>query len=80
MHYAARQPFNLSQNRIGAAELLLRSGANINEKDYFGRTPLLQSSMVGNIEMTEFLLKEGAKPNLVTASGESALHIAAANG
>jgi hypothetical protein len=30
--------------------------------------------------MTEFLLKEGAKPNLVTASGESALHIAAANG
>ena len=48
--------------------------------DYFGRTPLLQASMVGNIEMTEFLLKEGAKPNLVTDSGESSLHIAAANG
>ena len=80
LHYAARQPFDPSQDRIGAAKLLLQSGAHINEKDYFGRTPLIQSSMVGNEEMTAFLLKVGANSNLVTDSGESSLHIAAANG
>lgn len=80
LHYAARQPFDPSQDRIGAAQVLLRSGANINEKDYIGRTPLFQSSMVGNIEMTEFLLREGANSNSVTSSGESSLHTAAAMG
>jgi ankyrin repeat protein len=28
LHYAARQPFNPKQDRIGAAGLLLRSGAD----------------------------------------------------
>jgi ankyrin repeat protein len=80
LHYAARWSFNPKEDRIGAAKLLLRSGANINVKDNFGRTPLLQSAMIGNIEMTEFLLKAGADSNSLTDSGESSLHIAAACG
>jgi ankyrin repeat protein len=36
--------------------------------------------MVGNVEMTEFLLNAGANANALTSNGTSSLHIAAANG
>jgi ankyrin repeat protein len=41
LHFATRHPFDPSRDRIGAAKLLLQSGAKINKKDYFGRTALL---------------------------------------
>merc|ERR1711991_749836 len=53
------------------AQLLLDKGLNINEKNTRGETPLFFSSIYGNTDMVIFLLKKGARINIIcTEKGE----------
>ena len=52
------------QNRDAIAELLVKSGADINIKDSDGNTPLLLSAINSNYGAMKILLKAGAKTNI----------------
>ena len=55
----------------------LAAGTNVNTKvPVIGLTPLMTASITGNSEAAEYLLAEGAKPNLVNKDGSTALHMA----
>ncbi|XP_039159405.1 ADP-ribosylation factor GTPase-activating protein AGD4 isoform X3 [Eucalyptus grandis] len=54
-------------------ELLLQFGADINMRDYHGRTPLHHCISMGNNSLAKFLLKRGARPSIKDGGGLSAL-------
>lgn len=60
-------------------KLLLKHGANVNERCKSGFTPLLYALDVSSIEHAKFLLDCGADITAVTRDGETALHCAALN-
>ncbi|KAH6664858.1 ankyrin repeat-containing domain protein [Halenospora varia] len=62
------------------AELLLQRGAEENERDEDGKTPLLWSAMRGNSETTALLLEHVSDPDLQDAHGMTPLHYAAQGG
>lgn len=51
------------ENNINIVRLLIDRGANVNEKDIFGNTALDYASD-NDVEITDLLLKNGAKPKL----------------
>ena len=59
------------------ASLLLRRGAKIEAKDYYGKTPLMGASEKGSVEGVKLLLRWGAHVNAQDNSGRTALMIAA---
>uniref|UniRef100_A0A8C6TBI2 Cyclin-dependent kinase inhibitor 2A/B (p15, inhibits CDK4) n=1 Tax=Neogobius melanostomus TaxID=47308 RepID=A0A8C6TBI2_9GOBI len=63
-----------------AVEQLLRSGAEVNGVNQFGRTAL-QVMMMGSLPVAQLLLKYGADPNVKDRStGATPLHDAARTG
>ncbi|KAK2435052.1 ADP-ribosylation factor GTPase-activating protein AGD4 [Trifolium repens] len=54
-------------------ELLLQFGADINMRDYHGRTPLHHCISSGKNPLAKFLLRRGAKPSIKDAAGHTAL-------
>ena len=52
---------------------LLDQKANVNEKDVYGLTPLIESVLKGNIEITTLLLDKGALIDQQDISGQTAL-------
>ncbi len=65
-------------------KLLLTSGANINEIDDKGRTPLmlllehnLQADEKKTLKAIDFLLDNGANPNVIATDGHTAISVAA---
>ncbi|XP_034201248.1 ADP-ribosylation factor GTPase-activating protein AGD2-like isoform X4 [Prunus dulcis] len=54
-------------------ELLLQFGANINLRDFHGRTPLHRCISSGNNSLAKFLLRRGARPSIQDGGGQSAL-------
>uniref|UniRef100_A0A6B2LMI4 Uncharacterized protein n=1 Tax=Arcella intermedia TaxID=1963864 RepID=A0A6B2LMI4_9EUKA len=68
-------------NNVERVRSLLSKGANPNEVDKAGYTPLLYSSRNGNVEITNLLLQARANPNATTgALKTTALHRACAMG
>jgi ankyrin repeat protein len=63
-------------NSLHIAELLLKSGANVDEKDMFGNTPLMNSTGEENLDMAKLLLHYKANLNLQDHYGQTALMIA----
>jgi ankyrin repeat protein len=55
---------------------LLGTGASINERDAWGRTPLHWAAYADRLETVEYLLKKGADPAIGDGSGETALQLA----
>ncbi|KAK1164193.1 cyclin-dependent kinase 4 inhibitor C-like isoform X1 [Acipenser oxyrinchus oxyrinchus] len=51
-----------ARGELKIVEMLLQNGANVNEKNAFGRTPL-QVMKLGNPSIAEALLKAKANPN-----------------
>lgn len=64
---------------ITAARELLDSGADIDQPDDMGATPLMSAVHAGHKQMVEFLIARGANVNALRA-GEGVLHLAARRG
>ncbi|MFC8190871.1 ankyrin repeat domain-containing protein [Cellulomonas sp. NPDC057328] len=77
LHYAAQSPPNSSR---AVLSVLLDAGAEVDEEDDAGETPLMCAALVGNAVAVEALLAAGADPKATTTAGETALvaaHMAA---
>ncbi len=58
----------------------LASGADVNTRDWNGRTPLMMTAFGADVEMLKLLVGKGADLNAQNASNWTALHYAAAAG
>ena len=59
---------------------LIPTGANVNQQDQYGRSPLHVAAAVDYAEMVEFLLQNGADIDIQTSGeGQAAIHFAAKN-
>jgi ankyrin repeat protein len=74
LHWAAHA------NDLGAVKRLLSEGADPNEANRFGFTPLHEAAIVRNSEMVELMLDAGGDPNAVFGEGETVLMTAARAG
>ena len=64
---------------IAAIEMLLSHGCNIDSRDGGGDTALMRAATLGNTEVVEYLLAQGANPLLRNRSDLGLLHLAAAS-
>lgn len=71
--------YNNTKN-LKLIELLLKNGANPNEKDDTGYTPLMNASINGDKDIVELLLKYGANVNILYDDKHTALYFASENG
>lgn len=60
-------------------ERIIASGADVNEIDAYGFTPLIESAIVNNVDMANLLLQHGAKIDEPDMLGRTALHWAVDN-
>lgn len=52
---------------------LIKEGADVNEKDVYGFTPLIEATLKEDLEIAKILLENGAKINQEDISGQTAL-------
>ena len=62
------------RNDVHITDLLLRYGANPDQKNEIGKTPLHAVSQDGYTEIVKLLLKKGAKTDICSKDGSSVLH------
>ncbi|XP_075545338.1 no mechanoreceptor potential C [Dermacentor variabilis] len=74
LHIAARV-----KNADDCAELLIKSGADVNEKDANGEIPLHFAAREGHLRTTKLLLEDNTISDLLNKDGESPLHVAVKN-
>ena len=67
----------IQEENIEMVRLLLENGANIDQTDELGNTPLFITAYKGNIGMVNLLLEKGAKIDQATKLGHNPLLIAA---
>ncbi|CAN6481850.1 unnamed protein product [Victoria cruziana] len=60
-------------DELAIAELLLQFGADINARDFHGRTPLHHCISMRNHQFAKYLMRRGARPSIRDAGGQSAL-------
>ncbi|KAG1954633.1 poly [ADP-ribose] polymerase tankyrase-2-like isoform X1 [Pimephales promelas] len=77
LHCASTSPY---PKRKQICELLLRKGANVNEKNKDFLTPLHLAAEKSHNDIIEVLVKHEAKVNAVDNLGQTALHLAAHRG
>lgn len=63
-------------NDIPTVMRLVENGADINQTDRMGFTPLHVAAWNGYVELTEYLLQKGANPNVLSQSGNTPLKFA----
>ena len=76
LHYAA---YN-KKDSIEIIDILLNSGADINDNNGTWGTPLHFAAERGTKEIVLYLLKKGAKVNIENSKGESPIHLASQYG
>ena len=59
---------------------LIKSGANVNEANAFGATPMGEAAKRGDTAVLKLLLQAGADPQSANADGETALMVVARTG
>ncbi|XP_064482060.1 uncharacterized protein LOC135394918 [Ornithodoros turicata] len=75
-------PLHIAARTKGAdecAELLIKSGANVNEKEANGEIPLHFAAREGHLKSTKALLADNSVADLLNKDGESPLHVAVKN-
>ncbi|CAM9571834.1 unnamed protein product [Lampetra fluviatilis] len=75
LHIAARVPEGEK-----VAEMLLKSGANVNAVQKDGQTALHVSARHGHLKMLQALLEEGGDLTCLSEAGEGVLHVAVRHG
>ena len=68
--------FALSNNRMDIAKSLIEDGANVNDKNLAGNTPLHLAVIRNSPDMASLLLEYGAHVNEKNRSGNTSLHLA----
>ena len=69
-----------SQNgHLAVVKYLIKEGANVNQADKNGVTPLFMSAQNGHLEVVEYLIENGANVNQGTKNGKTALAVAICN-
>jgi len=58
---------------------LVEAGARINDSNIYGETPLMYVAQFGSADLVEYLLRNGANPNIRTAGGSSIINMAASS-
>jgi ankyrin repeat protein len=71
--YAARE------DCLECAEVLIESGANVNQATHYGWTPLLTATQNRHYKLAQYLLEHGANPNIANGGGWNPLYIATDN-
>lgn len=64
---------------IERVEQLIQAGADVEEVDEYGFTPLIEAAIANNVEIAKLLLEYGADINKSDVTGRSALHWATDN-
>jgi len=77
---ASSDPSGPFESSEAVVKMLLAAGADINQGDSDGYTPLMAASSVGRLEMVTLLVKNGAHLNAATRSRHTALSYARENG
>jgi len=67
------------QENMNAVRQILQYGADVNEIDEYGFTPLIETAIIDNIELTRLILSQGADPNKQDVTGGTALQWASEN-
>ncbi|KAH0785265.1 ankyrin repeat domain-containing protein [Histomonas meleagridis] len=65
---------------IECTKFLIKSGANVEQKNFMGFTALHWTAFTGRIECVDILLNSGADINAKTEDGKTVMHIAASRG
>jgi ankyrin repeat protein len=65
-----------NESRVGIVKLLLEAGANPNQFDDLGMTPLMCAASAGAIGVLNLLVASGANVMAETPNGKTALHFA----
>lgn len=69
-----------AKRRLALVKLLIQYGADPNERDEDGNTPLIIAAAVGNAPIVRELLRAGSNPKAKSSAGAEAIQIAAQNG
>ena len=68
--------FAVRQGALDVVQLLVASGANVQDTAVDGSTPLIVATQNGQTEIARFLLDHGANPNLANEKGWTPLYLA----
>ena len=68
-----------SEGNFARVKDLVSQGADVNAKDKFSKTPLIQATSKGSAEIVEFLVGKGADVNAQDNGSWTPLHLAALN-
>jgi ankyrin repeat protein len=82
LHYLIRpgEDGAVTDEQCRMIEYCLESGSQINSRNKYGETPLIQAASKKQTDVCALLLKHGAKVNQTNSFGETALHKAATLG
>ena len=76
--HAVQRPAQVDQNALEAVKLLVNElGADVNETDKIGETPLLGAAYVGANDIIQFLVEKGAKIDAANTYGQTPWSLAA---
>jgi len=67
-------------NNLDLVKLAIENGADVNQLDIYGSSPLMKAVDTGNLEIVKYLVENGADVSLKNSDNESALMIANENG
>ena len=68
-------PLSGGKPNLEMVKLLVENGANINEKNERGTTPLHLASIYSNVELVKFYLEKGADPSIRDNEGKTYLEV-----